>query len=210
MTGDRPTTPGWHCHRCRSTSCRQRADSDTDHVGRVEYRPLLLTQPSSVSWLWSHTHWCPSQRPQEVMRVDGSADPTMPKNPAQYVFRYVVGKSRHRAHTESQREESGESQFLGSLWRATLSREAWMPIWGLSTESMKPWPPPGGGRGYGTKRRRWCGGTGVPGGHDTHRPFTNRKAAPGEGTVIRARVGRPIPFRARSAQAPSTSLPLGA
>ena len=118
------------------------------------------------------------------------------------VFRYVVGKSRHRAHTESQREESGESQFLGSLWRATLSREAWMPIWGLSTESMKPWPPPGGGRGYGTKRRRWCGGTGVPGGHDTHRPFTNRKAAPGEGTVIRARVGRPIPFRARSAQGP--------
>ena len=118
------------------------------------------------------------------------------------VFRYVVGKSRHRAHTESQREESGESQFLGSLWRATLSREAWMPIWGLSTESMKPWPPPGGGRGYRTKRRRWCGGTGVPGGHDTHRPFTNRKAAPGEGTVIRARVGRPIPFRARSAQGP--------
>ena len=86
MTGDRPTTPGWHCHRCRSTSCRQRADSDTDHVGRVEYRPLLLTQPSSVSWLWSHTHWCPSQRPQEVMRVDGSANPTMPKNPAQYAL----------------------------------------------------------------------------------------------------------------------------
>lgn len=84
MTGDRPTTPGWHCHRCRSTSCRQRADSDTDHVGRVEYRPLLLTQPSSVSWLWSHTHWCPSQRPQEVMRVDGSANPTMPKDPAKY------------------------------------------------------------------------------------------------------------------------------
>ena len=52
--------------------------------------------------------------------------------------RFVVGKSRHRAHTESQREESGESQFLGSLWRATLSREAWMPIWGLSTESMSP------------------------------------------------------------------------
>ena len=89
MTGDRPTTPGWHCHRCRSTSCRQRADSDTDHVGRVEYRPLLLTQPSSVSWLWSHTHWCPSQRPQEVMRVDGSANPTMPKNPAQFI-NYIV------------------------------------------------------------------------------------------------------------------------
>ena len=51
---------------------------------------------------------------------------------------YIVGKSRHRAHTESQREESGESQFQGSLWRATLSREAWMPIWGLSTESMSP------------------------------------------------------------------------
>ena len=86
MTGDRPTTPGWHCHRCRSTSCRQRADSDTDHVGRVEYRPLLLTQPSSVPWLWSHTHWCPSQRPQEVIRVDGSANPTMPKNPTQYPY----------------------------------------------------------------------------------------------------------------------------
>ena len=24
------------------------------------------------------------------------------------------------------------------VWRATLSREAWMPIWGLSTESMSP------------------------------------------------------------------------
>ena len=60
-------------------------------------------------------------------------------------FRFIVGKSRYRAHTGSQREESGESQFLGSLWRATLSREAWMPIWGLSTESMKPWPPPGDG-----------------------------------------------------------------
>ena len=52
-----------------------------------------------------------------------------------FCFRYIVGNVRHRAHTESQREESGESQFLGSLWRATLSREAWMPIWGLSTES---------------------------------------------------------------------------
>ena len=41
-------------------------------------------------------------------------------------FRYVVGKPRHRAHTGSQREESGESQFQGSLWRATLSRERGM------------------------------------------------------------------------------------
>mmetsp|Transcript_4742 Transcript_4742/g.13883 ORF Transcript_4742/g.13883 Transcript_4742/m.13883 type:complete len:257 (-) Transcript_4742:1641-2411(-) len=108
MTGDRPTTPGWHCHRCRSTSCRQRADSDTDHVGRVEYRPLLLTQPSSVSWLWSHTHWCPSQRPQEVMRVDGSANPTMPKNPAQY-------------HPEQQRRRS-HKQALGG------SERGWRPL----------------------------------------------------------------------------------
>ena len=46
--------------------------------------------------------------------------------------------------TKTQREESGESQFLGSLWRATLSREAWMPIWGLSTESDFASPPPGG------------------------------------------------------------------
>ena len=118
--------------------------------------------------------------------------------------RYIVGKSRHRAHTESQREESGESQFQGSLWRATLSREAWMPIWGLSTESMSPGrlpilvvrPQPK----RATEMARES--TGVPGDHDTHRPFTSRKAAPGEGTVIRARVGRPIPFRARSAQGP--------
>ena len=54
--------------------------------------------------------------------------------------RCVVGKSRHRAHTESQREESGESQFLGG-WGpcggppCPECREAWMPIWGLSTES---------------------------------------------------------------------------
>ena len=41
---------------------------------------------------------------------------------AQACCRSIVGKSRHIAHTESQREESGESQFLGSLWRATLSR----------------------------------------------------------------------------------------
>ena len=101
MTGDRPTTPGWHCHRCRSTSCRQRADSDTDHVGRVEYRPLLLTQPSSVSWLWSHTHWCPSQRPQEVMRVDGSANPTMPKNPAQYPAINVRGEGDSSSNTQN-------------------------------------------------------------------------------------------------------------
>ena len=32
------------------------------------------------------------------------------------MFLGIVGKSRHRAHTESQREESGESQFLGSLF----------------------------------------------------------------------------------------------
>ena len=41
---------------------------------------------SSVSWLWSHTHWCPSQRPQEVMRVDGSANPTcLETQPSTYV-----------------------------------------------------------------------------------------------------------------------------
>ena len=116
MTGDRPTTPGWHCHRCRSTSCRQRADSDTDHVGRVEYRPLLLTQPSSVSWLWSHTHWCPSQRPQEVMRVDGSANPTMPKNPAQYVFMFHGGLERRNKKT------AGQSEPGGGKLRALLRR----------------------------------------------------------------------------------------
>ena len=66
------------------------------------------------------------------------------------------------------------------------------------------WPPPGGGRGYGTKRRRWCGGTGVPGGHDTHRPFSlhEPKGCTRERHSNSARVGRPIPFRARSAQGP--------
>jgi len=113
MTGDRPTTPGWHCHRCRSTSCRQRADSDTDHVGRVEYRPLLLTQPSSVSWLWSHTHWCPSQRPQEVMRVDGSANPTMPKDPAQYE---VGGGQRPNLKSEDSGLRHRFSEAKVSLW----------------------------------------------------------------------------------------------
>ena len=39
------------------------------------------------------------------------------------LFWYVVGKPRHRAHKGSQREESGELQFQGSLWRATLSRK---------------------------------------------------------------------------------------
>ena len=32
------------------------------------------------------------------------------------------------------------------MWRATLSREAWMPIWGLSTESDFASPPPDGGK----------------------------------------------------------------
>ena len=43
----------------------------------------------------------------------------------------------------------------------------------------------------------------VPGGHDTHRPFTNRKAVPGEGTegtVIRHVLGAPFRLAARSAQ----------
>ena len=110
MTGDRPTTPGWHCHRCRSTSCRQRADSDTDHVGRVEYRPLLLTQPSSVSWLWSHTHWCPSQRPQEVMRVDGSANPTicLKTQPSTRLFTLYRRRDRESGSSQLTRGLSGE------------------------------------------------------------------------------------------------------
>ena len=51
-----------------------------------------------------------------------------------------------------------------------------MPIWvGSFDRVYEALAAPGCGRGYGTKRRRWCGGTGFPGGHDTHRPFTNRK-----------------------------------
>ena len=77
-----------------------------------------------------------------------------------------------------------------------------MPIWGLSTESDFASPPPDGGKAGEPKRRRWRGRAGDRGKHDSHRPFTNRKAAPGEGTVIRARVGRPVPSGARSAQGP--------
>ena len=142
MTGDRPTTPGWHCHRCRSTSCRQRADSDTDHVGRVEYRPLLLTQPSSVSWLWSHTHWCPSQRPQEVMRVDGSANPTMPKNPApsmcsamcaricrrarERTRKYLCLKEARRSARGHSKERCGDTHRLASRRCSRLSISIWI------------------------------------------------------------------------------------
>ena len=39
------------------------------------------------------------------------------------------------------------------------------------------------------KRRRWRGRAGDRGKHDSHRPFTNRKAVPGEGTVIRPSQG---------------------
>ena len=131
MTGDRPTTPGWHCHRCRSTSCRQRADSDTDHVGRVEYRPLLLTQPSSVPWLWSHTHWCPSQRPQEVMRVDGSANPTMPKDPAQYRL-LTLSLAALMTRISSAMIEGAHT----SAGAATLART--VPFWGRFRSPREP------------------------------------------------------------------------
>ena len=53
-----------------------------------------------------------------------------------YVVSSLHSRSRHRAHTNSQWEESGESQFQGSLWRATLSREAQVPIWGLSDDVL--------------------------------------------------------------------------
>ena len=84
---------------------------------------------------------------------------------ASSLFLLVVGillanQDTELTQKESQREESGESQFLGSLWRATLSREAWMPIWGLSTESDFASPPPGG-KAVKPKRRRWQGGRGI-------------------------------------------------
>ena len=47
-------------------------------------------------------------------------------------FRYIVGKSRHRALTGSQREESGESQFLGSLRGGPPCPEAEVPFWDLA------------------------------------------------------------------------------
>ena len=114
--------------------------------------------------------------------------------------RYIVGKSRHRAHTESQREESGESQFQGSLWRATLSREAWMPIWGLSTESDFASPPPGGG--CRAKAAEMAGEGGESRKARLAPTLHEPKGCTREGTVIRARVGRPVPSGARSAQGP--------
>ncbi|EOD37537.1 hypothetical protein EMIHUDRAFT_225420 [Emiliania huxleyi CCMP1516] len=67
-----------------------------------------------------------------------------------------------------------------------------MPIWGLSTESDFASPPPDGGKAGEPKRRRWRGRAGDRGKHDSHRPFTNRKAAPGVGApeVIGAGCGR--------------------
>ena len=87
-----------------------------------------------------------------------------------------------------------------------------MPIWGLSTESMSPGrlpilvvrPQPN----RATEMARES--TGVPGDHDTHRPFTSRKAVPGEGTVIRHVLGAPFRLGLGRLRAPSTSLPLGA
>ena len=58
--------------------------------------------------------------------------------PALPCCRFVVGKSRHRAHTESQREKRRVAIPGVLVAGATLSREAWMPIWCLSTESMSP------------------------------------------------------------------------
>ena len=119
-----------------SCSARGRAPRRR-RAGRVPRSVLKIALTSNLpitphtnqiaSWTW---WWCP------VLPFYPSL--TLPRGEYRFAFRYIVGKSRHRAHTESQREESGESQFLGSLWRATLSREAWMPIWGLSTESMSP------------------------------------------------------------------------
>ena len=48
------------------------------------------------------------------------------------IVRYIVGKSRHRALTGSQREESGESQFLGSLRGGPPCPEAEVPFWDLA------------------------------------------------------------------------------
>ena len=72
-------------------------------------------------------------------------------------------------HTNSQWEESGESQFQGSLWRATLSRAGEVdrqvvssPGWGLSTESDFDFasPPPDGGNKAGAKQSGGDGGGG--------------------------------------------------
>ena len=54
MLADKHRAGVGHCHTEVSRSCSfmalvdQRAGSDTNHVGSVKYRRLLLTQPSSV------------------------------------------------------------------------------------------------------------------------------------------------------------------
>jgi len=83
------------------------------------------------------------------------------------------------------------------VWRATLSRKKGLDAnLGSLDRVYEALAAPGGGKviepsdGDGAGVR-----TGVPGGHDTHRPFTNRKAVPGEGTVIRHVLGAPGAWR---------------
>ena len=162
----------------------------------------LIVLPKSCSCRWGP---CPRPIPRLAWLFSFFLSGCAPLG-----FRCIVGKSRHRAHTESQREESGESQFQGSLWRATLSRRHGCQS-GVSRPSLiSPRRLPV--VAVEPKRRRWRGRAGDRGKHDSHRPFTNRKAAPGEGTVIRALcwATRSVWGWVGSVRAPSTSLPLGA
>ena len=82
-------------------------------------------------------------------------------------------------------EESGESQFLGSLWRATLSN-SYHPVQkgmdanlGSLDRVYEALAAPGDGK---VKQPSDGDGAGVRVFHrgSRHRPFTNRKAAPGK------------------------------
>ena len=63
----------------------------------------------------------------------------------------MVGILLANQDTELTQNHSGRKAASRNSWGPCggppcPESEAWMPIWGLSTESMKPWPPPGGGK----------------------------------------------------------------
>ena len=123
--------------------------------------------------------------------------------------------------TESQREESGESQFQGSLWRATLCAVVQKERHGSQSGVFRPslisprrLPMVVSVRLESqTKRRRWrrrAGDRGKTRTDDRPFSFTNRKAAPGKHSNS-AHVGHPIHLAARRGSGPRPrSLPLGA
>ena len=122
MTG-RPTTPGWHCHRCRSTSCRQRADSDTQTMWDASSidlycLPSLRVYPGSGPTP-TGVHL---KGPQEVLRVQGSGG-VNPLGFSRALLREGRGTySDHIVRTRGERRGLATGAALGSV-----AGEGWLP-----------------------------------------------------------------------------------